>query len=110
MDEGIAGVYDFIAQFDRRVDTGFDNTEAAIKMLEDRACTRRLESEELERRFEVLEEQLHRIDAEIKEKDSAIVELRSAVDGLINKRCRCNDDKVRRFRSLFCLRSNCERS
>jgi len=96
LDEGIAGVYDFIAQFDRRVDTGFDNTEAAIKMLEDRARTRRLESEELERRFEVLEEQLHRMDAEIKEKDLAITELRSAVDGLTNKRCRCNDDKVSR--------------
>ena len=96
MDEGIAGVYDFVSQFDGRVDRGFDNTEAAIKMLEDRARTRRLESEELERRFDVLEEQLHRMDAEIKEKDLAIVELRSAVDGLTNTRCRCNDDKVSR--------------
>jgi len=63
-------------------------------MLEDRACTRRLESEELERQFDVLEEQLHRMDAKIEERELTIVELRSAMDGLINKRYRCNNDKV----------------
>jgi len=94
LDEGIAGVYDFISQFDGRVDRGFEQTEAAVKMLEDRARTRRLESEELERRFDVLEEQLHRMDAKLEEKELTITELKSAVDALTNKRCRCNDDKV----------------
>jgi len=94
LDEGIAGVYDFISQFDGRVDRGFEQTEAAVKMLEDRARTRRLESEELERRFDVLEEQLHRMDVKLEEKELTITELKSAVDALTNKRCRCNDDKV----------------
>ena len=94
MDEGIAGVYDFISQFDGRVDRGFEKTEAAVQMLEDCARTRRLESEELERRFDVLEEQLHRMDAKLEEKELTITELKSAVDALTNKRCRCNDDKV----------------
>jgi len=94
LDEGIAGVYDFISQFDGRVDRGFEQTEAAIQMLEGRARTRRLESEELERRFDVLEEQLHRMDAKLEEKELTITELKSAVDALTNKRCRCNNDKV----------------
>ena len=63
-------------------------------MLEDRARTHRLESEELERWFDVLEEQLHGMDARIAEKELTIVELKSVVDALTNKRCRCNDDKV----------------
>ena len=96
MDEGIAGVYDFISQFDGRVDRGFEKTEAAIQMLEGRARTRRLESKELERRFDVLEEQLHRMDVKLEERELTIVELRSAIDGLTNQRCRCNDDKVSR--------------
>jgi len=63
-------------------------------MLEDRARTRRLESEELKRRFDVLEEQLHQMDAKIEERELIITELWSAMDVLTDKRCRCNDDKV----------------
>jgi len=63
-------------------------------MLKDRARTRRLESKELEHRFDVLEEQLHRMDAKVEERELTITELRSAMDALTDKRCRCNDDKV----------------
>ena len=48
-----------------------------MKMLEDRARTRRLESEELERRFDVLEEQLHRMDVKIEERELTITKLRT---------------------------------
>jgi len=83
-----------ISQFDGRVDVGFEQTKVALKMLEDWACTHCLESKELKCRFDVLEEQLHHMDTKIEEREVTITELRSAVDFLTNKRCRCNNDKV----------------
>jgi len=86
-DQSVAEIYDFISQFDQRVDVGFERTEVAIKMLEDRARTRRLESEELERRFNILEEQLHQMDVKIEERELTITKLRSTMDALTEKRC-----------------------
>jgi len=83
-----------IFKFDDRVDAGFERCEASLKMLEDQAHTHHLETEELERRFNVLEEQLYRMDMKIEERETTITELRSAVDFLTDKRCRCNNDKV----------------
>jgi len=93
-DQGMVEIHKLIFQFNGRVNVGFERTKATLKMLEDQAHTHCLESKELEQRFYVLEEQLHHMDAKIEERESTITELKSTMDFLTNKRCRCNKDKV----------------
>ena len=88
-------MYDLIFKFDERVNSSFQETGTKLDSIRSRLARRGQEIANLEGGYESLEKEVESLKDRLNERDKAIAELHGAVDFLTNKRCRCNDDKVR---------------